>query len=44
MEYNKTEVELIDQLVADTVEFDVRELNELQLALISGGAGDAVIQ
>jgi hypothetical protein len=41
MEFAKTEVEMI-KAVVDAVQADVQELNDLQMALIGGGAGDPV--
>ena len=41
MEFNKTEAAVIENAVAESAEIQVRELDELQLALIGGGAGEA---
>ena len=43
MEYNKTEVEVIEGAIADGIETQVRELNDLQLAMIGGGGGEAIL-
>jgi len=42
VEYNKIEVEVIEAALAEGIDTQVRELNELQLALIGGGAADVV--
>ena len=44
MEFNKTEVAVIGELVSAANDVEVQELNDLQLAMIGGGAGDAVVQ
>ena len=42
MEYSKVEAAIVEQAVAEVVDAQVRELDELQLLLIGGGGGDAV--
>ena len=42
MEFTKVEVNVIEQIVNQATEIEVRELNELQLALVGGGIGDVV--
>jgi hypothetical protein len=42
MELTKIEVAAIDEAVALATEIQVKELNELQLALVGGGIGDVV--
>ena len=44
MEFTKTELAIISEIIATAPTEEVRELDELQLALIGGGAGDAVVQ
>lgn len=41
MEYNKSEFEVVSEVVAEVSDAQLRELDDLQLALIGGGAGDA---
>ena len=43
MEFNKAEVIVIEEAIQEAVSNDIRELNELQLALVGGGIGDVVI-
>ena len=43
MEHNKLEVAVIEEAISNN-DAQVLELSELQLALIGGGAGDAVFQ
>jgi hypothetical protein len=42
VEYNKTEVEVLENAVAEGRDEQVRELTELQLALVGGGHGEAI--
>jgi hypothetical protein len=42
MEFNKTEVAVLEDAVSEAVENEIRDLKELQLALIGGGIGDVV--
>jgi len=42
MEFTKAEVIAIDETVTVATEEQLRELNEIQLALIGGGIGDVV--
>ena len=42
MEINKTEAAAVQQTVNEVAEKEIRQLNELQLALIGGGIGDVV--
>lgn len=41
MEFAKVELAAVEQ-VADQTQFDIKELNELQLAMIGGGCGEVV--
>jgi hypothetical protein len=41
MEYNNTEIAVVSEAAAESVDLQIQELNELQLALIGGGAGEA---
>ena len=43
MEFNKAEVTVVEVAIQEAVSNDIRELNELQLALVGGGIGDVVI-
>jgi hypothetical protein len=42
VEFNKAEVAVVESAFIESVEKDIRELGELQLALIGGGIGDPV--
>lgn len=42
MEFNKQESGAVEQAANESVQQEVRQLNELQLALIGGGIGDVV--
>jgi hypothetical protein len=42
VEFNKTEVAVLEDAVNGAVENEIRDLKELQLALIGGGIGDVV--
>lgn len=42
MEFTKTEMAIVKQTEADGVKQEVRDLSELQLALVGGGSGDIV--
>ena len=42
MEHAKTEIAALEQIVEIAVVEQMRELNELQLACVGGGAGDVV--
>ena len=42
MEVVKAEVEVIEQILNDENQDQVRELGDLQLALVGGGIGDVV--
>ena len=44
MEFTKIELAIINDLIAQAPTEQVRELDELQLALVGGGGGDAVVQ
>ena len=44
MERANQEMAAIEQTLAEVVDLQVRELNDLQLAFVSGGAGDTVMQ
>jgi len=41
MEFNKIEVAVVAEVVAESSAEQIQELNELQLALVGGGAGEA---
>jgi hypothetical protein len=43
MEFTKMEVTMVEKTASEAVELQIRELNELQLALIGGGGGAVVI-
>jgi hypothetical protein len=43
MEFTKLEAAMVEKTVVEVVEQQVRELNELQLALVGGGGGAVVI-
>jgi hypothetical protein len=43
MENTQLEVNVIEQTITQATEATVRELNELQLALVGGGFADTVI-
>ena len=43
MENTKIEIARIEEVVKDVSEQQIRELNELQLALIGGGSGDVFV-
>jgi hypothetical protein len=42
MEFAKTELTLVEEATREAVQNDVRELNDLQLALVGGGIGDVI--
>ena len=42
MEHAKTEIAAVEQTVEIACAEQMRELNDLQLALVGGGAGDVV--
>ena len=42
MEFNKTEVAILENTVSAAADKEVRDLSELQLALVGGGIGDVV--
>jgi hypothetical protein len=42
MEFNNTEVAILENTVSAAVDKEVRDLSELQLALVGGGIGDVV--
>ena len=44
MEHNKVEIAVVEEAASKVLDAQIRELDELQLALIGGGAGDAVVQ
>lgn len=41
MEYNKVEVAVVEEAVAEVLDAQIRDLDELRLAMVGGGAGDA---
>jgi hypothetical protein len=40
MEFTKNEVVAIEEAVSQAAELEVRELNDLQLAMVGGGCAD----
>jgi hypothetical protein len=42
MEFNNTEVAILENTVGAAADKEVRDLSELQLALVGGGIGDVV--
>ena len=44
MEFNKAEVTVVEEAIQEAAGNDIRELNDLQLALVGGGIGDVVIR
>ena len=42
MEFAKTELAAVEETMQEAVQAEVRELNDLQLALVGGGIGDIV--
>ena len=42
MELTKIEVAAIEKTVTEVAECQIRDLNELQLALVGGGIGDVI--
>jgi hypothetical protein len=42
MEHAKMEIAILEKTVEDAAQQQLRELSELQLALIGGGGGDVV--
>jgi hypothetical protein len=43
MEFAKTEIARVEEAVKEAAQHDIRELNDLQLALVGGGIGDVII-
>ena len=43
MEHNSIEVTVITQAVVEGAEMQQRELNDLHLALVGGGAGETIL-
>lgn len=43
MELNQTEVAALEEVVANVSSSQVRELQDLQLALVGGGIGEVVV-
>lgn len=43
MEYTQVEVVAVSQVMSDQAEADVRELVELELALVGGGQGEIIL-
>ena len=43
MEFAKTEMTLVEEAAKEATQNDIRELNDLQLALVGGGIGDVII-
>ena len=44
MERANQEIAAVEQTLADVAELQVRELTDLQLAFVGGGAGETVMQ
>ena len=42
MEMSKVETDVLNNALSDVAQDHVRELNELQLALVGGGSGEVV--
>jgi hypothetical protein len=42
MEFNKSEVTVVEQAVKEIAQKEIQQLNDFQLALIGGGIGDVV--
>ncbi len=42
MEFTKTEIALVEEATKEASQQDVRELSDLQLALVGGGMGDVI--
>jgi hypothetical protein len=42
MEYTSLEIAHLDSTVNESVDAQLRELNDLQLAIVGGGAGEVV--
>ncbi len=43
MEFAKTEMNVIEETVQQAASNDIRELSDLQLALVGGGIGDVLV-
>ena len=43
MEFAKTEMTVIEETVQKAASNDIRELSDLQLALVGGGIGDVIV-
>ena len=43
MEHNNNEVAVIEKAVLESSENQLRELNDLHLALVGGGAGETIL-
>jgi hypothetical protein len=43
MEFNNIETAMVEKTTTESIELQIRELNELQLALVGGGGGAVVI-
>ena len=44
MEYNKVETTVIAETISKSLDEQIRDLDELQLALVGGGGVDVVVQ
>ncbi|MEO5692604.1 MAG: hypothetical protein ABIQ72_05730 [Usitatibacter sp.] len=42
MEYAKNEITVVEKTVAEVSELNIRELADLQLALVGGGGGEVI--
>ena len=43
MEFAKSELNVIEEAIQEAARNDIRELNDLQLALVGGGIGDVIL-
>ena len=43
MENTKIEVAVVEAAICEAMEAQLRDLNELQLALVGGGCGDTIL-
>jgi len=43
MEHTQKEIDAIEQTIAQVPEMQIRELDDLQLAFVGGGAGETIL-
>jgi hypothetical protein len=43
MEFTKTEVNVLQECVNEISEKEIRDLNDLQLAMVGGGIGEVIV-